>query len=163
MSWWVSFMILVIVSVYFTYTLCACCVYTRKNLPSSLCIPSIIFDCEWRIDQKIGFIPFSLCPSIFAFSKRKLCNSENFRIKDFDEFRCFWGSWVRIIGFLKMYVCMYVYMYVCMYVCRYIFIYVYMYVCMYVCIYLYMYICMYVCMYETKFCPGHNSWMDGRN
>ena len=25
----------------------------------------------------------------FAFSKRKLCNGENFRIKDFDEFRCF--------------------------------------------------------------------------
>ena len=43
-----------------------------------------------------------------AFSKRKLCNGENFRIKDFDEFRCFWGSWVKIIGFKKMYVCMYV-------------------------------------------------------
>ena len=28
----------------------------------------------------------------FAFSKRKLCNGENFRIKDFDEFRCFSGS-----------------------------------------------------------------------
>ena len=26
---------------------------------------------------------------LFAFSKRKLCNGENFRIKDFDEFRCF--------------------------------------------------------------------------
>ena len=25
----------------------------------------------------------------FAFSKRKLCNDENFRVKDFDEFRCF--------------------------------------------------------------------------
>ena len=24
-----------------------------------------------------------------AFSKRKLCSGENFRIKDFDEFRCF--------------------------------------------------------------------------
>ena len=44
---------------------------------------------------------------IFAFSKRKLCNGENFRIKDFDEFRCFWGSWVKIIDFKKMYVCMY--------------------------------------------------------
>ena len=27
--------------------------------------------------------------SLFAFSKRKLCNSENFRIKNFDKFRCF--------------------------------------------------------------------------
>ena len=26
---------------------------------------------------------------LYAFSKRKLCNGENFRIKDFDEFRCF--------------------------------------------------------------------------
>ena len=26
---------------------------------------------------------------VFAFSKRKLCNGENFRIKDFDEFRYF--------------------------------------------------------------------------
>ena len=29
------------------------------------------------------------CTLLFAFSKRKLCNGENFRIKDFDEFRCF--------------------------------------------------------------------------
>ena len=34
----------------------------------------------------------------FAFSKGKLCNGENFRI-NFDKFRCFWASWVRIIGF----------------------------------------------------------------
>ena len=51
---------------------------------------------------------YACCSLAFiAFSKRKLCNGENFRIKDFDEFRCFWGFWVRIIGLKKMYVCMY--------------------------------------------------------
>ena len=65
-------------------------------------------------------MPWTLYVKLFAFSKRKLCNGENFRIKDFDEFRCFWGSWVRIVGLKKMYVCIYVYMYVCMYVCMYV-------------------------------------------
>ena len=37
-------------------------------------------------------------------------------MKDFDEFRCFWDPWVRIIGFKKwMYICMYVCVYVCMF------------------------------------------------
>ena len=37
--------------------------------------------------------------AVFAFSKKKLCNGEIFQIKDLDEFRYFWGSWVRIIGY----------------------------------------------------------------
>ena len=55
----------------------------------------------------------------FASWKRKLCNGENVWIRDFDEFRSFWGSWVRIIVFF-LNVCMYVSMYVCMYVCMYV-------------------------------------------
>ena len=56
------------------------------------------------------FPNFELFLTNFAFSKRKLCNGENFRIKDFDEFWCYWGSWVRIIGFKKcMYACMYIF------------------------------------------------------
>ena len=61
-----------------------------------------------------------LSPRPLLLSQReswKLCNGENFRIKAFDEFRCFWGSWVRIIGFKKMYVCVHVCKSVCMYVC----------------------------------------------
>ena len=51
-----------------------------------------------------------------AFSKRKLSNGENFRIKYFYEFRCFWSSWVRIVGFKKIYVCMYICMCVSLYI-----------------------------------------------
>ena len=35
--------------------------------------------------QVVLFLP-QLCKSCFAFSKRNLCNGENCRIKDFDEF-----------------------------------------------------------------------------
>ena len=40
-------------------------------------------------DLSFYWTDFNATRSIFAFSKRKLCNGENFRIKDFDEFRCF--------------------------------------------------------------------------
>ena len=87
-----------------------------------------------RIDTgNLVSLPLTSCCK--AFSKRKLCNGENFRIKYFDEFRCFCSSWVKIVGFKKIYLCMYVYMYVCKSVC--------------------------IC--ETKFCPRHNSWTNGQS
>ena len=73
-----------------------------------------------------------------AFSKRKLCNGENFQIKDFDEFRCL---------YVCMYVvCMYVFMYGCMYLVVYVCMYLVMYVC-YLVMYIFSYVCMYVCMF----------------
>ena len=62
---------------------------------------AIAFDYR-RIIESIPILKFDLYK--IAFSKRKLCNGENFQIKDFDEFRCFLGSLVRIMGFKKMYV-----------------------------------------------------------
>ena len=50
-----------------------------KQVPSEQPIKEVLL--QWQI-----------LSITFAFSKRKLCNGENFRIKDFDEFRCFWGS-----------------------------------------------------------------------
>ena len=49
---------------------------------------------NWKLNF---FASHSRCQ---AFSKRKLCNGENFRIKYFYDFWCYWSSWVRIVGFI---------------------------------------------------------------
>ena len=62
-----------------------------------LCIiPFDLFESAryWKINlalnsHKAKKVSFSFFPT---FSKRELCNGDNFQTKDFDEFRCFWGS-----------------------------------------------------------------------
>ena len=58
--------------------------------------------------------------------------------------------YIHMYESMYMYICIYVYMYICIYVYMYICIYVYMYICiyvyMYICVYVYMCICVYVYM-----------------
>ena len=56
---------------------------------------------------KPTFIPKPIPRALRLLSLR---HSENVQIKDSNQFRYFlgfWGSWVKILGFKKMYVCMY--------------------------------------------------------
>ena len=80
---------------YFSILVSACFFFYIHNICFLLSLPA---DSHYRHTYFCAWEKFAHLMR-FVFSKRKLCNGENFQIKGFDEFRCFWGSWVRIIGF----------------------------------------------------------------